>query len=95
MSRSPLPLAPSFPKVGCIFKITTRRYSAFYLLAAIVWFAAAPASGEPANLDLWKIEFPKTDFDRKTVALDEIRATEIIAIPSNRSIRRDSNMFPN
>lgn len=73
MSRSPLPLAPSFLKAGCIFKITTRRYSAALLLAAIVWFAAVPANAEPANLDLWKIEFPKTDFDRKTVALDEIR----------------------
>ena len=40
---------------------------------AVSGFAALPANAEPANLDLWKSEFGKTDFDRTTVPLDEIR----------------------
>ncbi len=40
---------------------------------AVAGFAALPANAEPANLDLWKSEFGKTDFDRTTVPLDEIR----------------------
>lgn len=43
------------------------------LLVAAVWLATVPAYAEPANFDLWKSEFPKTDFGRATVPLDEIR----------------------
>lgn len=48
-------------------------HSAALLLAAATTFAVLPAAGEPANFDLWKSEFPKTDFGRTTVPLDEIR----------------------
>ena len=42
-------------------------------LAAAIGLAALPAYAEPADLDLWKSEFSKTDFTRATVPLDEIR----------------------
>ncbi len=43
------------------------------LLVATVGLMAPPATAEPENFDLWKSEFPKTDFTRTTVALEEIR----------------------
>ncbi len=49
------------------------RRAAALLLAAAGWFAVVPAQSEPANLDLWQSEFPRTDFGRTTVPLDEIR----------------------
>lgn len=48
-----------------------RRFVA--LLLAVAWLAVIPAFAEPANFDLWKSEFPKTDFAKSTVPLDEIR----------------------
>ena len=42
-------------------------------LVGMACLATIPAIGEPANLDLWKSEFPRTDFTRATVPLDEIR----------------------
>ena len=53
------------------------KYEVFWFVIAfalaVAGFAALPANAEPANLDLWKSEFGKTDFDRTTVPLDEIR----------------------
>ena len=43
------------------------------VLIGLVWLAAFPVVAEPANLDLWKSEFPRTDFARTTVPLEEIR----------------------
>ena len=43
------------------------------VLIGLVWLAASPVVAEPANLDLWKSEFPRTDFARTTVPLEEIR----------------------
>ena len=48
-----------------------RRFVA--LLLAVVWLAAIPVYAEPENLGLWKSDFPKTDFARTSVPLDEIR----------------------
>lgn len=45
----------------------------FASLVVVGWLMAIPVAAEPANLELWKSEFPNTDFTRATVDLDEIR----------------------
>ncbi len=43
-------------------------------LALVGWVIGSPAQAQPAYFELWKNDFPKTDFDRAIVPLDEISA---------------------
>jgi hypothetical protein len=49
------------------------RWAGALLLALATWAAVVPAHAEPAYFELWQSDFPKTDFGRATVSLDEIR----------------------